>query len=81
MLPYLIVFIISIVSAYFPQANIFGDTLNFFMSKYYGYIGTARNFVTVEFFVIFLMFFSLKRAKNDIFNILVLNKYFIAKTK
>jgi PST family polysaccharide transporter len=47
-------------------ASIIGVLLNLFMSKYYGYIGTAWNCVIVESIVTMIMFIALKRANINI---------------
>lgn len=48
-------------------ASIVGLILNIFMSKYWGYIGTAWNCVIIECLVTVLMYFALKREKIGIF--------------
>lgn len=49
--------------------SILGLTCNFFMSKYWGYIGTAWNIVIIESIVTTVMYISLKRIGVDIFQI------------
>ncbi|WP_336732947.1 flippase [Chryseobacterium sp. VD8] len=48
-------------------ASIAGLILNIFMSKYWGYIGTAWNCVIIECLVTILMYFALKKEKIGIF--------------
>lgn len=48
-------------------ASVFGLILNIFMSKYYGYIGTAWNCIVVETFVSFLMYILLRKRGINIF--------------
>lgn len=47
--------------------SILGLTCNVFMSKYWGYIGTAWNIVIIESIVTAIMYISLKRTGIDIF--------------
>lgn len=56
-------------------ASIFGVVLNIFMSKKYGYIGTAWNSIIVESFVTILMYLTLIKANIKIFDL----KYFNLK--
>jgi O-antigen/teichoic acid export membrane protein len=49
--------------------SILGLTCNVFMSKYWGYIGTAWNIVIIESIVTTVMYISLKRIGVDIFQI------------
>lgn len=49
-------------------ASIFGMVLNVFMSKYYGFIGTAWNCLIVECFVTVLMYIALRRENINILN-------------
>lgn len=48
-------------------ASVIGLILNVFMSKYYGYIGTACNCIIVETFVTLLMFLLLRKKGITIF--------------
>lgn len=50
-------------------ASIFGIILNVFMSKTWGYIGTAWNCLIIECFVTLLMYLALKRKDVDPFEI------------
>ncbi len=56
-------------------ASIFGVALNIFMSKNYGYIGTAWNSIIVECFVTIMMYITLKKSNIKIFDL----KYFNPK--
>lgn len=56
-------------------ASFFGVVLNVFMSKNYGYIGTAWNSVIVESFLTILMFIIIKKENIEIFEL----KYFNPK--
>lgn len=47
-------------------ASILGILLNVFMSKYFGYIGTAWNCLIIETIVTLLMFITLKRNHINI---------------
>jgi PST family polysaccharide transporter len=49
--------------------SILGLTCNVFMSKYWGYIGTACNIVIIESIVTTVMYISLKKIGVDIFQI------------
>jgi len=50
-------------------ASIFGIILNIFMSKMWGYIGTAWNCLIIECFVTLLMYFALRRKGVNPFDI------------
>lgn len=50
-------------------ASMFGIILNIFMSKTWGYIGTAWNCLIIECFVTLLMYFALKRKRVEVFDI------------
>lgn len=56
-------------------ASIIGFVLNFFMSKYYGYIGTAWNCIIIEVIVTLLMYILLLKKGINIFE----RKYFNPK--
>lgn len=48
-------------------ASVIGILFNIFMSKYYGYIGTAWNCLVVESFVTLIMYFSLRKRDIKVF--------------
>ncbi len=50
-------------------ACVLGIVLNIFMSKNFGYIGTAWNVFIVEFFVTFMMFIIMLKRKINLFEI------------
>lgn len=50
-------------------ASVVGVSLNYFMSKYFGYIGTAWNIVIVESFVTILMYIVLVKKNINIVSI------------
>lgn len=47
-------------------ASVIGLILNIFMSKHYGYLGTAWNSIIIECFVTIIMYIALKRNKIDV---------------
>ncbi|MFY1045483.1 flippase [Chryseobacterium sp. GP-SGM7] len=65
-------------------ASVIGVSLNYFMSKYFGYIGTAWNIVIVESFVTILMYIVLVKKNINIVSVkdfYFKNMFSLIKTK